>query len=316
MSSVLPRVSVVIPVYNGERYIRQALISVLRQTHAQIECLVVDDGSVDGTASAVDATADGRVRYVYQANAGVSAARNTGLAAASGDYIAFLDADDVWLPSKLERQLHLAAERPDAGLIYCGYTITDQRLRPVAQVRPDMRDARLKKWLMLEGNGIGLSFTGMVPRPVADAVGGFNTGLSTSADLEWSCRVANNWPVVAVPAALALYRNHGEQMHRDMIAFERDMIRVLHEMRGASLGHSDHRRALANLHTRLFFAAVASRQSATAKRHLRAAASTDPTRLAMLPLGAAHRRLARRLAVLRSDPVPHLGLTTAQVPPP
>ena len=97
------KISVVIPAYNAAAWIRRAVNSVLSQTRPADEIIVVDDGSTDGTGDIVRMY-DGRVRLLQQANAGAAAARNTGILAATGDWIAFLDADDEWLPQKLQRQ--------------------------------------------------------------------------------------------------------------------------------------------------------------------------------------------------------------------
>ena len=109
-------VSVVIPTFNCAAYLEEALRSVLAQTHPAREIIVVDDGSTDATASVV-ASFGAAVSYVFQANAGVAAARNAGMARARGDYIAFLDADDYWAPDKLETQLRLMAACPDVDLV-------------------------------------------------------------------------------------------------------------------------------------------------------------------------------------------------------
>src|SRR5689334_9621809 len=112
----LPLVSCVVPVYNGERYLAEALDSILAQTHRPLQAIVADDGSTDGTAAVAAAYGD-RVLVLRQANAGPAAARNLGLAAARGEYVAFLDADDLWHPRKLERQLARFRARPQ--LDYC-----------------------------------------------------------------------------------------------------------------------------------------------------------------------------------------------------
>ncbi|XQL96278.1 glycosyltransferase family 2 protein [Brachybacterium sp. UNK5269] len=122
-----PLVTVVIPVFNGARTLRQSVLSVLDQTCRDLELVVVDDGSTDETADIVEELArhDGRVRLVRRPRSGgPAAARNTGIASGRGRFIAFCDADDLWLPSKLERQLVLA-ELSDAALVYCGYHRVD-----------------------------------------------------------------------------------------------------------------------------------------------------------------------------------------------
>src|SRR5690242_5053753 len=105
-------VSVIIPAYNSERYIADALRSVLAQTYMPQEIIVVDDGSSDGTARALDPFRS-TIRYIYQKNRGEPAARNTGMREAKGDYIAFLDADDLWLPEKLDLQMTYLAAHPE-----------------------------------------------------------------------------------------------------------------------------------------------------------------------------------------------------------
>ena len=108
----MPAVSVIIPTYNRRELVREALASVLAQTHGDVELIVVDDGSDDGTAEVVQEFA--RVRYVYQPNRGVSAARNHGVALSSGALLAFLDSDDLWQPRKLESQVAFFTAHPQA----------------------------------------------------------------------------------------------------------------------------------------------------------------------------------------------------------
>ena len=109
-------VSVIIPAFNCELYISQAIQSVLQQTYENIECIVVDDGSTDHTASEISKFGN-RVKYIRQENAGASAARNNGIANAEGEYIAFLDADDFWAPNKIEIQIQVFREYPEVSLV-------------------------------------------------------------------------------------------------------------------------------------------------------------------------------------------------------
>lgn len=113
----MSNISVVVPTYNCANYIAEALTSVLHQTLSPCEILVIDDGSTDNTAEVVAAFNDSRIRYLKQENAGVSAARNYGLECASGNFIAFLDADDRWLPTMLERQYATLSKDPE--LVFC-----------------------------------------------------------------------------------------------------------------------------------------------------------------------------------------------------
>lgn len=118
-------VSVIIPTYNRAMRCKAAVESVLSQTHSNVEAVVVDDGSSDNTREVIRGM-DDRVKYIFQANAGVSAARNTGLNAATGDYIAFLDSDDSWLPWKLEAQLSVLREFPEAGMVWTDMVAVDE----------------------------------------------------------------------------------------------------------------------------------------------------------------------------------------------
>jgi len=110
-------ISCIVPVFNGERYLGETLDSILAQTYLSLEIIVVDDGSTDGTAAVV-AGYGKRVNYVWQANAGETAARNRGLNTAQGEFIAFLDADDLWHPEKLARQIARFQERPEIDLSF------------------------------------------------------------------------------------------------------------------------------------------------------------------------------------------------------
>jgi len=115
-------VSVIIPTYNREDTVVRAIESVLDQTHEEIECIIVDDGSKDGTASILESYEDPRIRYIHhKANKGVSAARNTGIEEAQGEYIAFLDSDDKWEDEKIEKQLDYLQSKPNSWkIVYCG----------------------------------------------------------------------------------------------------------------------------------------------------------------------------------------------------
>src|SRR5690349_1953676 len=112
----LPLISCIIPVFNGERYLAEAIESILKQSYRPLEIIISDDGSADRTAAVANGFSD-HVRYIWQPNAGQAAARNTGLASSHGEFVAFLDADDLWHREKLERQMGRFRARPE--LDYC-----------------------------------------------------------------------------------------------------------------------------------------------------------------------------------------------------
>ena len=122
----LPKISVIIPAYNAELWINKTIQSVLDQTFNDFEIIVVDDGSTDNTSQVVHQFSDPRVQYIYQNNQKAAGARNTGISKARGEYIAFLDADDLFKPSKLIKQFSLLENKPYLGGVTCGFDIIDQ----------------------------------------------------------------------------------------------------------------------------------------------------------------------------------------------
>jgi glycosyltransferase involved in cell wall biosynthesis len=291
-----------VPVRNCERFIAECLESVLAQTHPVHEVIVVNDGSTDGTSKVLTRFRD-RIRVVETPCRGVSAARNRGIEAADGEVIAFLDADDIWLPNKVQSQLAalaLAGDTPAAA--HTGYIVADEALRPVQVVRCQRDSAgSVRSALLVEGPGVGFSFTGMVSRRAVERVGGFDERLSVSSDIDFVCRVARSCLLVGTADLLSVHRRHrGPQMHRDLDGFERDMRVVLTRARDAGMPQRLVRRGLANVDAYAAARRLADRRSAAAAVRLMRAASVDPSgsaRMAMSILTdrAVQRRQARRL---------------------
>jgi len=132
----MPAVSVIIPSYNSGRYLAEAIQSVLDQTYHDFEVIIVDDGSTDNTGEVTRQFDDSRVRYIRQENKGLSAARNTGVNAASGEYIAFLDADDAYLPDKLGSQIKFLENQPSVDVIMDGWVVVNAEGDQLDTVRP------------------------------------------------------------------------------------------------------------------------------------------------------------------------------------
>lgn len=196
-----PRVSVVIPVFNRAAAVGRAIESVLVQTCQDFEIVVVDDGSTDGSAAAVAAFADRRIKLVrHERNRGGSAARNTGIQASSAPYIAFLDSDDEWLPTKLERQLEVFERSNERlGLVYTGaeWVFVDGTV-----IRPSpCRPVGLTRALLTE-NVIGETSLGMVRRSVFDTIGGFDESLPSCQDMDLWLRICERFHAGVVPEAL------------------------------------------------------------------------------------------------------------------
>jgi len=198
-------ISVVIPAYNAEQYIAKAIESCLNQTYAPHEIIVVDDASTDGTA-AVAESFPAPVRVIRLAeNMGVSAARNQGVQASTGDWLAFLDADDWFLPQKLERQRCSALENPQAVLIYTGYRMINiDKSECLGRFVPPS-----ELWPMLRYRCVFFLGTVALRREAFDAVGGFNPAYSVAEDYDLWIRLAARYSVklfAALPEPLAVYR--------------------------------------------------------------------------------------------------------------
>jgi glycosyltransferase involved in cell wall biosynthesis len=206
----------VIPAYNAGHYIAETLESVLRQTYPHREIIVVDDGSTDDTARRLHRY-HGEIRYLQQPNAGEGRARNAGLRVARGDYIAFLDADDVWLPEKLEVQLDVAARHPDSRMIVCdgigledGRAVTERLIvGPLAARLDRERAGELSGHFYLDlirRNAITCPAQTLIPRVVVERVGAVMEERQVGSDWDYSLRVARDGPITLHRHSLVRYR--------------------------------------------------------------------------------------------------------------
>lgn len=290
--------SVVIPAYNCEAFVGEAICSVLEQTYPDLECIVVDDGSTDSTGEAIRQFKD--ARYVRQENAGVSSARNRGVTEATGELIAFLDADDVWLPEKLANQVDaLTASDRGVGLVYCGIFETDEGLRILRERPAPEEHHALRNTLLMEPPVVSLSQTGLMPRAVFEDIGGFDPGLSTSADTDLVVRIGLRHRLLAVHEPLVLYRTHPAQMSLGADAMEHDMKIVLER----AFSFPDlpveirplRRRGYANLRLAVGGARLVSGRRSEGMRDLLGAWVTDPVRTTSVLAAGALKRFSRRL---------------------
>jgi glycosyltransferase involved in cell wall biosynthesis len=214
----------VIPAHNHSRFVGQALDSVLAQTLPPLEVIVVDDGSSDSTATVLGNYAN-QIRVLRQENQGVSAARNNGARIATGEFLAFLDADDLWLPEKLLRQVERFVKEPDLGIVHCGLEEIDGSGSCLNR-RLDGREGWVATEMLLLRNPVvlGPGSTAMIPRSLFERIGGFDTRLSTSADWDLCYRVAARHRIGFVRDILVSYRLHGSNMHRNVQVMAHDML--------------------------------------------------------------------------------------------
>ena len=233
-----PLVSVVIPAFNAQCTLDETLLSVRRQTYPNLEILVVDDGSTDGTHLLVldHIRDDRRVSLLRQKNAGVAAARNRGWQAARSDLIAFVDADDLWAPNKIEKQVSMllsAGER--MGLVYTWWVGIDQRSRIRYSVDGSATEGDVLGQILL-GNFIGHGSSPLIRRQALIAAGGFDSGLHHAGvhgceDLLLYYRIAMRYRFGLIPEYLTGYRVVSGRMSSDRMRMLRSFQLVAAEMK-------------------------------------------------------------------------------------
>ncbi len=198
-----PLICCIVPVFNGERYLKEALDSIRAQTYRPLEIIVADDGSTDGTAAVV-AGYGAQVRSLAQPNAGSAAARNLGLDAARGDFVAFLDADDLWHPEKLARQMARFQARPalDLCVTHVRNFWTPELIEEARRYKGHPRLAEALPGYVTQ--------TLLARRALFDSVGQFNTALEHADDTEWFLRAAEDGAIMELLPDVLVHR----RLHR------------------------------------------------------------------------------------------------------
>jgi len=229
-------VGVVVPTYNSERTIAATLASICAQTHRRLDVVVVDDGSTDGSTAIIESWCqlDPRVRLVRQLNAGVAAARNAGAESTAAQFLAFVDADDIWAPTKIEYQLAaLLAGGPEAGLAYCWFAGIDQSDRVVSFGPQPLIEGRALRALC-QANWIGNGSSLLMRRDAFQRAGGYDPSLrgrcaQGAEDLLICLRVAEHADFCVVPRYLVGYRMKPNSMSSDSLQMFRSTQLVLQE---------------------------------------------------------------------------------------
>jgi glycosyltransferase involved in cell wall biosynthesis len=219
-------ISVIIPVYNGEKTIIKTIQSVLNQTFTDFELIVIDDGSQDSTLKVIDDISDPRIKVFSYPNAGVSASRNRGLAKATGEFISFLDADDLWTPDKLEAQFKALEENPQAAVAYSWsdwIDEADQFLRPGGQI--SVNGNAYTKLLLRDFVESGSN--PLIRRQALAKVGGFDESLVHGEDWDMWLRLAACYEFVTVPSPQILYRISPGSASFDVWKMEAGSLRII-----------------------------------------------------------------------------------------
>jgi glycosyltransferase involved in cell wall biosynthesis len=219
----MPTVSIVIPTLNRAHLVTRAIKSVLNQTYQFFEIIVVDDGSEDETEKVVQRCGNKKIKYIkHQKTMGPGAARNTGIDVSNGDYIAFLDSDDEWLPTKLEKQINLFKKATfNIGLIYCGVAHIDQingnvKEKLIPKYRGYVFEKNLSANFVVSG-----SSTVIVQRKALEKVGKFDESLPSCEDWDLWIRIANYYEFDYVPEILVNCFAHSERISSN---FERVVL--------------------------------------------------------------------------------------------
>jgi glycosyltransferase involved in cell wall biosynthesis len=224
-------VSVVIPAFNAAETLAEAIESALAQTREPLEVLVVDDGSTDATAEIAERFGP-PVICIQTANSGVSRARNTGIERAAGDYVAFLDADDLWRPEKLERQLDALASQKGAEVSTTARIRVDADLNEIERTGVSAFEDPCET-LLLESMALGPVSSIIAQRELLRESGGFDARFSQSADWDLMLRLSLRTGIAPVDQPLVLYRTTPANMSSNIELLERDTFAVLDSFYGA-----------------------------------------------------------------------------------
>ncbi len=221
-------ISVLMPVYNGERFIRQAIDSILNQTYPHFEFVIVNDGSTDGTAAILDeyAARDSRVRPIHQRNMDQPAALNVGIEAASYDWIAIIDHDDISLPNRLEREVQTIQANPTVRAVGAWAHEVDERGRIMGDITigpPTVADFRRMRaqnsWVTFVHASV------MFHRPTVQALGGYRPAFGSAADSDLWSRIADEHDLITIPEFLVHYRVHLSSMSYTRFFEQTEVVR-------------------------------------------------------------------------------------------
>lgn len=221
----MPKVSVIIPAYNAMAFLPETLDSVLKQTFTDFEVLIVNDGSSDHIVEWASQITDPRVRLISQENQRVSAARNTGITNSQGEYIAFLDADDLWEPTKLEKQVRCLDKKPEVGLVYTWTLFVDQDNNSMGKIYASHAEGNV--WEEFVANDmIASGSSPMVRRSCFDTVGLFDRNLAYAPDRDMWVRIAFLYPFAVVKEPLLRYRQLPNSFSRNRQGMFQDLCKV------------------------------------------------------------------------------------------
>jgi glycosyltransferase involved in cell wall biosynthesis len=222
----IPAVSIIIPAYNAEAFIKETIHSVLDQSFSNFEVIVVDDGSKDQTIEILEQIQDPRLRVYSYANGGVAVARNRGISHSTGELISFLDADDLWTTDKLEKQLNALETHPEAGVAYSWTQFIDLEARPLYAQEPVFFEDNVYAQILVSNftaNGSNM----LIRRQFVEAIGGFDHDVRPAEDWDYAIRLAAVCPFVLVPQYQILYRQTFQSQSSKIDVMEKSSLAII-----------------------------------------------------------------------------------------
>ncbi len=222
----MPLISVIIPVYNGARTIRETISSVLAQSFEDLEIIVINDGSTDNTAEILANLPNPKIKVYSFPNAGPSASRNRGFRLSAGNYIAYLDADDLWAKDKLKKQFQALQQHPAAGVAYCWTHHIDESGQFVRPGGKHQAEGNVMGHLLLN-NILEHGSNPLIRRQAVAEVGGFDETLRTAEDWDFYIRLAARYEFVVVKKPLIYYRQSPYSCSANVARTEKDALAVL-----------------------------------------------------------------------------------------
>ncbi|MGD2183358.1 glycosyltransferase [Lusitaniella coriacea] len=222
----MPAISIVIPVYNGSITIQETIESVLNQTFQDIEILIINDGSNDKTLEVISKFEDPRIQVFSYSNAGLAVSRNRGIAKATGDYIAFLDADDLWTPDKLQAQWQELQENPDAAVAYSWTDYIDESSQFLFSGRRTSLSGDVYPELLVR-NLLENGSNPLIRQQALKEIGDFDPLVNAAADRDMYLRLAARYSFICVPSPQILYRVSAQSMSANLTQQEQHSVAVI-----------------------------------------------------------------------------------------
>ncbi len=281
----MPTISVIIPAYNAEKTIQETIESVLNQTFQDFELIVINDGSTDRTLEIVSSFTDSRLQVFSFPNSGPQKSRNRGISLATGEYLSFIDADDLWTPDKLERQLQALQEHPEAAVVYSWTDYIDESGERLPGGHHYKFTNDVYERLLL-GDFIGSGSNPLIRKEAFLAVGTFDESLEGGQDWEMWIRLASKYQFTVVKAPQVLYRQSPQSWSSNLDRQVRGYNQVIEKSLAAAPEHIQNLKSqiMANRYKFLTFNALESgvdrKQSLMAARFLGIALKNQPSLLA------------------------------------